>query len=153
MVSKPARNRLRARRIIQFIDRLIVPSGLGAGDPLRLTVSTGILVGGVRMGGRLWGRRAVQHFSRDHTARIRGRGEGQSGHRQSEDHAPRGLHDGPAGIGTFATAAPIDPVAAVVRTGVQLYTGRLLDFPLQHDGAYSGITTTHAGSLVASLRF
>jgi hypothetical protein len=36
---------------------------------------------------------------------------------------------------------------------VQLYTGRLLDFPLQHDGAYSGITTTHAGSLVASLRF
>ena len=36
MVSKPARNRLRARRVIQFIERLIVPSGLGAGGPLRL---------------------------------------------------------------------------------------------------------------------
>ncbi len=36
MVSKPARNRQRARRVIQFIERLIVPSGLGAGGPLRL---------------------------------------------------------------------------------------------------------------------
>ncbi len=36
MVSKPARNRQRARRVIQFIERLIVLSGLGAGGPLRL---------------------------------------------------------------------------------------------------------------------
>ena len=36
MVSKPARNRQRARRVVQFIERLIVPSGLGAGGPLRL---------------------------------------------------------------------------------------------------------------------
>jgi phage terminase large subunit-like protein len=36
VVSKPARKRLRARRVIQFIERLIVPSGIGAGGPLRL---------------------------------------------------------------------------------------------------------------------
>jgi len=36
VVSKPARNRQRARRVVQFIERLIVPSGLGAGGPLRL---------------------------------------------------------------------------------------------------------------------
>ena len=63
------------------------------------------------------------------------------------------LISAPAGSGAFATTVPIDPVAAVVRAGVQLYTGQLMDFRLQYDGAYSGTTTTHAGSLVASMRF
>ncbi len=36
MVSKPARNRPRSRWVIRFIERPIVPSGLGAGAPLRL---------------------------------------------------------------------------------------------------------------------
>lgn len=63
------------------------------------------------------------------------------------------LVSAPAGSGDFSTTVPIDPVAAVLRAGVQLYTGRLLDFRLQYDGAYSGTTTTHAGSLVASMRF
>jgi hypothetical protein len=35
VVSRPGRNRPPATQVIRFIERLIVPSGLGAGGPLR----------------------------------------------------------------------------------------------------------------------
>ena len=59
----------------------------------------------------------------------------------------------PPGTSEFATSIPVDPIAGRVSTGVQLYTGRLVDFRLQYDGDFSATTTAHAGSLVASLRF
>ncbi len=63
------------------------------------------------------------------------------------------LVSAPAGASGFTTSIPIDPVAARVTAGLQLYTGGAVDLRLQYDGEYSGTTSSSAGSLVATLRF
>jgi len=59
----------------------------------------------------------------------------------------------PAGTGGFSTAVPMDQVDAKLIAGVQLYTGRQVDFRLQYDGEYGGSLTAHAGSVVMAVRF
>jgi outer membrane autotransporter protein len=63
------------------------------------------------------------------------------------------LISAPAGVGGFTTAVPIDRVVGRVSAGVQLYTGRMMDFRLQYEGEYGGNLTAHGGSLVMSVNF
>jgi hypothetical protein len=63
------------------------------------------------------------------------------------------LINAPAGAGQLSTSVPMDQVAGHVTVGAQLYTSKNIDFRLQYDGEFSRTTTSHAGSLVASLRF
>ena len=63
------------------------------------------------------------------------------------------LISAPAGASGFTTSVPMDQVAGRVTAGVQLYTGRLMDFRLQYDGEYGGTVTAHGGSLVMSVKF
>ena len=63
------------------------------------------------------------------------------------------LISAPAGAGGFTTSVPMDQVAGRVTAGVQLYTGRLLDFRVQYEGEYGGTVTAHGGSLVMSVKF
>ena len=63
------------------------------------------------------------------------------------------LISAPAGVGGFATVVPIDRIVGRVAAGVQLYTGRMMDFRLQYEGEYGGSLTAHGGSLVMSLNF
>ncbi len=57
------------------------------------------------------------------------------------------------GTGGFTTTVPMDQVVGRVGAGVQLYTGKLMDFRLQYDGEYGGNLTAHGGSVVISVKF
>jgi outer membrane autotransporter protein len=63
------------------------------------------------------------------------------------------LVSAPAGAAGFTTSVPMGHVFGRVAAGAQLYSDGPLSLRLQYDGEFSGIVTSHAGSLIGSLRF
>lgn len=59
----------------------------------------------------------------------------------------------PAGAGSFTTTVPMDQAAGRVTAGVQLYTGRIMNFRLQYESKYGASVVVHGRLLIMSVRF